>query len=219
MITAHLASLPERLDSLRQVLQSLTGQVDHIYVALNGHKEIPVFDIPNVTYRIFDNSLGDAAKFAFFNEVEGFVLSCDDDLIYKNGYVSHMLYKYSQHPGCILSLHGKKFNRPATGAHRGFQESYHCFNPKVGDSYVDTGGTGVMLINTKDIKITLADFPHRNMADIWLGKLAAQQGVKIVVVEHSANLLQYITPATTIWRSHTPGDDAYQVSILNSFLK
>ena len=66
--------------------------------------------------------------------------------------------------------------------------------------------------------------PTRGKADLLNGCLTAlfkttkDIDLEVVVVEHG-DLLQYIPPATTIWRSHTKEEDAYQVRILNSFLK
>ena len=76
-----------------------------------------------------------------------------------------------------------------------------------------------MLLNTKDIKIDISDFPVKNMADIFLGKLAKEQKVPIFVVEHKAGWLTYLNPQSTIWRSHTKEFDQYQDQVLNSFLK
>jgi len=221
MRTAHIASIPDREASLFQTLLSLTNQVKRIYVALNGYRKIPDYskNFNNIEFHLMNNSLGDAAKFAFVNKVSGFVFTCDDDLIYKPGYCDYMISKYNEFPGCIISLHGKKFVRPVIRAHRGFEENYHCFNPVLGNHYVDTGGTGVMLFNTKDIKLSIEMFPIKNMADIWVGKAAVEQNVKIVVVEHSGHWLRYITPKNTIWSDHTQEQDVCQVRILNSFLK
>lgn len=220
-LTVQIATLPDREVMLWQTVKSLYDQVDQFYIMLNGHKEEPGIPDPcnKIRYVKLNNEYGDAAKVLNFNDRDGFVFLTDDDLCYPPNYVSYMLAKYNQYKGCLISLHGKVFQRPARSAHAYFRENYHCLHTVVGDHRVDTGGTGVMLLNTKDIKIDIKDYPRPNMADIWTGLIAHSQRVPIFVVEHKAGWLGYLNPISTIWRSHTKEFDQYQVQVLNSFLK
>ena len=43
MTTAHIASIPSRVESLRQCVQAIYNQVDKVYVMLNGYNEVPEF--------------------------------------------------------------------------------------------------------------------------------------------------------------------------------
>lgn len=220
MLTVQIATLPDRETMLWQTVKSLYNQVDQFYIMLNGHETEP--RIPDhsdkIRYVKLRNEYGDAAKFLDFNKREGFVLTCDDDLVYPSNYASYMIGKYRELGG-IISLHGKLFQVPARSAHAYFKENYHCLHSTHGNHRVHTGGTGVMILNTRDIKIDISDFPVKNMCDIWLGKLAKEQNIPIFVVEHRAGWLTYLNPKNTIWRSHTKEIDQYQVSVLNSFLK
>ena len=219
-ITVQIATLPDREVMLWQTVKSLYQQADAFYIMLNGHKEEPRIPDPSdkIRYEKLQNEYGDSAKFLHFNEREDFVFSCDDDLSYPPNYCAYMINKYRQLGG-IITLHGKVFQRPARSAHAYFRENYHCLHTVHGDHRVDTGGTGVMLLNTKDIKLDIKDYHRPNMADIWTGKLAKEQKIPIFVVEHKAGWLTYLNPVSTIWRSHTKEFDQYQVQVLNSFLK
>lgn len=219
--TVHIATLPERSGSLALCVDSLYPQVDAIYVMLNGHESIPKLNDPleKIHYELLDNSRGDAVKILDYDKREGFLFLCDDDLVYPPNYCEYMIAKYHQHPHSLITLHGKVFQRPVVSAHRGFRENYHCLHTVVGNHIVDTGGTGVMLINTADIKLDINRCLRKNMLDIWVGLLAHEQRVPIVAVEHRAGWLRYLSPPKTIWLSHTKEDDAYQVRILNSFIK
>ena len=221
MITAQIATLPDRETMLWQTVKSLYNQVDQLWIMLNGHKEEPRIPDPSgkIHYELLDNSLGDAAKVLNFNDREGFVFLCDDDLVYNNGYCNYLLSKYKQYNGCIITGHGKKFVIPVRSAHAYFKENYHCLHSVTADHQVHSGGTGVMLLNTKDIRLDISDFPVKNMCDIWMAKAAHSQKVPIIVVEHKAGWLTYLNPVSTIWRSHTKEFDQYQVQVLNSFLK
>lgn len=220
MVTVQIATLPDREVMLWQTVKSLYNQVDEIFIMLNGHTEEPKIPDPSdkIRYVKLRNEYGDAAKVLNFNDRDGFVFFCDDDLAYPPNYCTYMINKYRQLGG-IITLHGKVFQRPARSAHAYFRENYHCLHTVMGDHRVDTGGTGVMLLNTHDIKIDISDFPRKNMCDIWLAKIAHAQKIPIFVVEHKAGWLTYLNPQSTIWRSHTKEFDQYQVQVLNSFLK
>lgn len=216
-VTAHIASVPEREDSLYRVLKSLTQQVDQIFVSLNGYDHIPKWnDIQNVLYKMYNNEYGDATKFASINEVEGTALICDDDLVYTLNYADYMQRKMRQFR-CPVSLHGKVYgNKPIQSFKRSPTERYHYLHTVIGDHMVDIVGTGVLAFDTSMVKLSLADFPTPNMADIYFAKLCKQQGVPLMVVEHSNNTVRYLHQSSTIWiNTH---DDSLQTKVLNSFL-
>ena len=221
MICAGMATVRERERLFRKALNSICGQVDNITVVLNNYDTVPLWlsKMRNVNCVLSDNRLGDAGKFLHIDQCNGFYVSVDDDLIYPPNYVPYMMSKYMQHVGSIITLHGKLFKRPIESSHRGITQSFHCLRPVKGDHIVDTGGTGVMLLNTNDIKISINDFIVPNMADIWLSKLAKEQGVNIVVVEHNHGWLKYLNPVKTIWGAHDREKDAYQAKVLSSFLE
>ena len=209
------------MEGLRLSLDSLYSQVDEIYVSLNGHEVKPYYDDidDKITWIFLDNSLGDAAKVFGLENRKGFIFLCDDDLAYPDNYVAYMMSKYDQHKGCIITLHGKVFQHPVRRSHGGYRENYHCLHTSVGDHIVDTGGSGVMLFHTDDFRITVNECPYKNMLDVWIGKKARESGVKIVAVEHKAGWLKYLSPLKTIWNSHTREDEAYQVKVLQSFIR
>jgi hypothetical protein len=199
MITAHLATIPDRLDILPMVLESLTSHVDHIYVALNGHSEIPSINIPNVTYKFCSNQFGDAHKFEFINEVQGLALITDDDLTWNKPAIDLLRQKAEQYK-CPVSLHGKSYSKPFRGF-RGFSGNYRCLNTVIGDHPVDIIGTGTLMFNTDMVKICMSMFPYPNMADVLFSRLCKLQGVTLMVAEHRAGIIGYLNPKTTIWQN------------------
>jgi len=199
MITAHLATIPDRLNILPQCLESISPHVDHIYVALNGHKEIPSINIPNVTYKFCDNSGGDAHKFEFISEVNGFVLVTDDDLTWSEEAIELLARKVELYK-CPVSLHGKKYNKPFRGF-KCYAGNYRCLNTVIGDHPVDVIGTGTLMFHTDMVKVSMSMFQAPNMADIWFSRLCKLQGVPLMVVEHKAGIVGYLYPKTTIWTS------------------
>jgi hypothetical protein len=215
MITAHLATLPDRLHNLPACLNSLAPHVDHIYVALNGHIEIPNLDIPNVTFKLCDNNKGDAHKFEFINDVSGLVLITDDDLTWTKEGIDILVGKVEQYK-CPCSLHGKKYGRPFKGF-KHFMGNYRCLNTLVGDHEVDVIGTGTLMFDTSMVLLSMADFPVKNMADVWFSKICHEQRVGLMAVEHRAGVVGYLSPPTTIWQQTK--DYSLHNQVIANFLK
>jgi len=218
MITAQIASLPERVDSLHNTVNSLLPQVDKLFVALNGYTKVPDFLLENekIEYVILDNSLGDAAKFYDIEKREGYIFTCDDDLVYPKKYVEYMISKIKLHRSPV-SLLGKIYDKtPIASFKVDYTTLYRCLGTVHKDRQVDVGGTGAMAFHTDDIKVRLSDFPVKNMADIWMAKVAKEQDVSIWVVEHSRNYVKYTSFPYRIWVDTK--DDSIQTEILNSIL-
>jgi hypothetical protein len=219
-IVVGIASLPEREDALLRVVNSLKAQADLIYVALNGYDHVPegLRSLYNVKCEILDNSLGDSAKFLHVGEFHNFYyFRCDDDLEYPKIHIPYMMCKIKQY-NAIVTLHGRKYHRPVTSFKRGFSLNYHCLHSYNYDIELDLGGTGVMAFDTSQFKLSIADFPIKNMADIHVAKKAHEQNIKIMGVEHKNTYLTYLPPkGSTIWQTSGKGDE--QTRILREFLK
>ena len=215
MITAHLASLGSRRNLLPIVLQSISPHVDHIYVALNNYATIPELDIPNVTFKMCDNSKGDAHKFEFINDVEGLVLVTDDDLVW-NEYAIYLLKEGVRKYKCPCSFHGKAYPRPFTTFKR-FSGNYRCLNTVGSDTPCDIIGTGTLMFDTSMVKLSMQNFPYPNMGDVLFSKLCHDQGVKLQIIKHNAGIVGYLHPKETIWTSTK--SYALHDSIIKDFLK
>ena len=82
-VMVGVASIPERVGSLEQVVASLAPQVDRIHVALNDYDSIPAFfSAYDHVFPILTSpdNLGDAEKFAAVDDWDGIVATCDDDI-------------------------------------------------------------------------------------------------------------------------------------------
>jgi len=219
MITAQIASVPDRVDSLHLTVTSLIDQVDQIFVGLNNYDEVPSFlQHDKIVSVLMDNSLGDAAKFYDVEQRDGYVLTCDDDLIYPQGYVGYMTSAVDRHK-CVVTLLGKRYdNRPIASYRRGYTHIKRALLSVALDEEVHVGGTGCMAFHTDHLKVSIDDFKKPNMADLWMAKVAHEQGVKIMVIAHPQRYLTHRRHAVGIW--NTSGRlDGYQTEVINSFLK
>lgn len=214
MITAQIASIPSRRGMLKKVVESLRPQVDKLQVALNNYNSTPEF-LRGCEVVHLDNSTGDAAKFYNVGNVKGYIFTCDDDIVYPQKYVKYMVSKVKQYRS-IVTLHGRAYPRPFQCYRSG--TNYHCIGTVKKDVKVDLGGTGVMAWHSDIIRVKYSDFKIRNMADVWMAKLAHEQKVSIICVAHNTGYLRYLNPIDTIWREQRKNNFAVQDSILKSFL-
>ena len=199
-----------RIDSLVRSLESIYNQCDEINVCLNNHNG----EIPEILYRdkvnlfFTDNSKGDAFKFLMLEESNGYFLTIDDDLIYPEGYVDHMVSKCIEHGNKkIITLHGRSFSSfPINSYYKSASERYACLEDVKNDVIVQFGGTGVMCFHTSLLKVSIDDFLYPNMADIWIGKFAKQRNIPILCLQHSKGYIGYIHQNTTIFNEHSTND-------------
>ena len=218
MVTAGIASIPQREDCLKSTLKSIRNQVDLIFVSLNGYEHTPPYlkFMDNVSYTFSDNRLGDAMKFIYAGKVSGYFIGIDDDIIYPTGYVDYMISKCNEY-NCPVSLHGKTFSYPVENYHQGFTRNFHCRSQVIGDHHVDVIGTGVCCFKTSQLVISIDDFLAPNMADLWFALAAKRQGSDLMVVEHSANWIGYMEQPWTIWRNKPRNGE--ETKIINEILK
>jgi len=219
MITVGIASIPEREESLKQVIDSLTRQADLIAVVLNSYKEIPswIKEYDNVICDIGDNALGDAMKFALAESAKGLYVSWDDDLVAPPDAI-WKLHRGVTKYNWVCSFHGRKYLSPVTNFKK-FAGNYRCLGNVSEDVHVDFIGSGCTAFDTGRLRLSLHDFKSRNMADVYLSKAATDQGVPMMVLAHPEGYLKYIAPqrGTTIWEQTQ--DYTEHVKIMQTFIK
>jgi hypothetical protein len=222
MITAQIATIPERTGLLKLVVHSLLNQVDPIdrlNIMLNGHNQVPQFlNHSRITYYFMDNSKGDGAKFHNLKGVKGYIFTCDDDLIYPHDYTRVMISKLKEYDNkVILTNHGRiMLPKPVGNAYSDRRVSYHCLEEVTVNFELSIGGTGVMAWHSDYFYPDVNKMLIKNMADIWIAKFAHEQNCKIHINPHKEGWIKYLQPEHTIW------DDAYQhpeemTALYNSF--
>lgn len=117
-ICAAIASYPERELLLRDAVNSLLPQVDHLFVYLNNYRAVPDYLISSpfarkLHYILDTNSTRRAsAKFFWLDKHPGYWLICDDDIIYPSDYASVMQEKFHAHGARrLVGAHGTIFSR------------------------------------------------------------------------------------------------------------
>ena len=223
-VTASLASIPSRETSLEQVVKSLLPQVDRLNVYLNEYREIPAF-LRHSKIRVATSqeqgNRGDAGKFYWADEVEGYHFTCDDDFRYPVNYIATLVaaLKATEHKA-VVGVHGTCFLDPFE-SYRKSRRRLHCLAQVEQDEFVHVLGTGVLAYHTSTIKVSREDFLLPNMADIWFGLAAQKQQVPCLCLKHSANWLEYLLPedADTIWAHTVPRSPVHPMNVLTEMDK
>lgn len=221
MITAQLATIPGREQSARRTIASLINQVDSLTVTYN-HPDLEItdafadavreFNQEKLRIRLADNSLGDAEKFVDVEKLTGYVLTCDDDLIYPVNYVQEMIRHVDTFNGiAIITLHGRNLLPGKISSYYAPSnriEAFHCLKDVEGYHLVQSGGTGVMAWNADKVRIENGWFMEPNMADVWVAVNARRIEVPIFVAPHRWDWLQYQEQpeGSTIWEQHFEND-------------
>ena len=158
----------------------------------------------------------DSGKFLHASIYNAVYYGIDDDLIYPVGYCDYLEDGVNRYNG-LVSLHGKKYLAPVSHFKK-WAGNYRCLGSVSSDTKVNVVGSGCCAFNTERLKVHIADFKKGGMADIWLSKIATEQGIPIMVLRHRSDYLQYTNIQTpTIWG--TTHDYTEHTRILRSFIK
>lgn len=189
-IYACLTTIFNRTKSLEETVNSLLPQVDKIFIFLHGYTPVnlPSFlenDRIELAYDLEWGDRGDIDKFHFVKDLEGYILVCDDDLIYPEDYAERMVNAVERHNReTLITAHGTiVFPLPIANYYMD-RYCYPCLSDVFEEVQVQIGGTGVMAFHT-DINFDpiLVD-KTPNMADIWIGIWAMQKQIPIYVEPH-----------------------------------
>lgn len=241
MIIAQLASIPERHSILHRVVSSLINQVDEIrlslYVpleSLTANDDEPgkqSYEVPawmkheKIKLTFHDNQYQDGSKFLRAPTEPGhYVLVCDDDIAYPEGFVQHMisLLKNPFKDRSILSIMGKVMQpRPIRSY---FKDELICcktFETQKALYAVEIPGTCAMVYCTDHVVITTEAMKSPN-SDICVGVWAKQNGVRCYVIPHGAT---WLTDLTSLLPAGSPnmfdrykGDDSVLTTYVNAHL-
>jgi hypothetical protein len=217
---AFIASIPDRVEMLKETVRSLLPQVDEIYLSLNNYSAtegmcIKAMDVDRIHIEFLDNKLGDSSKFYFTRKLKDvYAFICDDDMAYPQNYVSYMISKIEEYKRkAVVSLHGRTLNLPITAYYSGANKQYIFTKEVKQDVPVHVIGTGCMAYHSDTIQVSIDNFPSKNMADVHFSVAAHKKGIPLIVVKHRENWIPYMAPENTIYKEMC-NNDSEQVSRL-----
>lgn len=222
-VTFNLASIPSRIDSLHETILSVLPQADFINVYLNDFAHIPEFLYhPKIKYFKSQDEvgdLGDAGKFYCVDELEGYIFTIDDDLIYPSNYVETMIAHIERfNRKAVITCHGRLFNhgRPIESIYRDFSAVFACTR-STNESFIHMPGTGVTAFHADTCRPGLCVFEASNMADVWLAIYCQRNAIPVFCLSHPSKWIKESKRYDrnyTIW-NFCHGDDSFQTEQIN----
>jgi hypothetical protein len=196
-----MATMPTRAASLPCALHSILGQVDSLYLYLDGIDEVPAAarDDPRVV-PVFSKDvpgLGCDGKFiALVRESEPFLfVGVDDDLVYPPDYVARLAAERAAVAcPCIVGVHGVRLQQPLQSYLRD-RIVFHFAKACAVREPVHVLGTGTLLFDTHDIRFDPRDWSPPNVTDLQVGLEAAQRSLPLYSIAREAGYLGAIGEA------------------------
>ncbi|ASQ47047.1 hypothetical protein [Legionella clemsonensis] len=224
MITAKIASIPERVHQLELTIKLFLEQVDKIEVYLNNYDNVPVF-LRHKNIQIFTSQefgeRGDIGKFYQVERAFGYIFTLDDDLIYPADYVSTLVDKIDTYKRkALICAHANILPKRKISSYYKDKQGIHFAKKLVKDTLADIPGTGTLAFHTDNIKLNHTIFLTPNMSDIWLAIYAKQNNIPVISVSRpDLWIKQAIGNAfeKSIYAFYHR-NDAYQTNIVNKEL-
>lgn len=214
MITASLTTIPDRTKALKETIKSLLPQVDKLNVYLHGYKEMPQFlknEKIEVAFDLEHGDHGDIDKMAWCDEVKGYHLVCDDDLIYPPDYAKKMVKAINSYDKkALVSFHGAVLKKLPIARYYQDRIVLPCLGNVDKNYEVSILGTGTMGYHST-IKMDKIDLKDKlpNMLDIHVSLWAKQNKIKTYAIAHKEGWIQHsknVDMNKTIFAIHQHND-------------
>lgn len=212
MIVAAVATMPERLLYLENVVRTIRPQVDILRVYLNNFVERPAF-LTEEEGRLSHEAagdLGDLGKLYWLDGKEGtghsHYMTLDDDIGYPADYAARMVSEFDARGGkAIVGVHGSEFDDPIVDFVTSRKDRFRFYQGLDTPRRAHILGTATTLLSRATIQLDISkDFPLRNAADLQLAVAAQKQRVPLVAVPRPEGWLTELRPWTeegfSIWK-------------------
>jgi hypothetical protein len=185
-IVAGMATMPSRTQTFRPALASVIGQVDRLYLYLDGHAQIPEEVrgddrvVPILSREVPGlNANGKLLGLAL--ETAPCLFVCvDDDFAYAPDFVDHLRAGLAQHADrAVVGYHGVMLRRPFARYNEDRESVPYESRPRVARP-VDAIGTGAAMFSSRALRFDVRNWPHVNMVDLGLAIEAAKAGLPMI---------------------------------------
>jgi hypothetical protein len=225
-IVAGMATLAGRNDTFRRALPTIMGQVDRLYLYLDGYSEIPesVRGDPRLTAVLshdLPNLHANGKLLGLALEPGDFLyVSVDDDFWYAPKLVGHLRAGLSRYDDrAVVGYHGVLLRRPLTGYNRDKRTIPYTSRP-IEDRPVDAIGTGAAMFRSSNLRFDVREWPYTNMVDLGLAVEATR--VKLPMIS-LARRKRYLQPLANEQPDsiavHLRRDDSRQTALAQELLR
>lgn len=200
-VFASVCSIPAREKQLKQVIDRLEPQTDHIFVYLDKYPEIPVFllnrsDVSVWQSKDFNLDMRDNAKFLAYDRLkrehsEFYYVTCDDDLRYPPDYVRTLIDRLDRYDRkVVVGLHGVICEEQPT-AYFTRRFLYHFISATLRESrLVNNLGTGTVAFHSSLFdRLDPLTWPEGGMVDILFSIEARRRHIPMLACDRQAGWL------------------------------
>lgn len=194
-----MATIPERIESLQQVLESVSKQVDILYLYLNNYTVVPSFiakfnNVYPILGKDYYGDLNATGKMIYLDllESDSYCFTFDDDVIYPDNYISYLTDVISSFNNKVaLAVHGS-----ITADHASwYYERHHIFYG--GDKLhqhmaINLAGSGCFAYHSSAVKMQFDAFLEKVFVDLNISLSCLQQNVPLLAVKRDENWLTFI---------------------------
>ncbi|HWW87825.1 MAG TPA: hypothetical protein VNZ26_29710 [Vicinamibacterales bacterium] len=189
-IVAGMATMPSRGETLPLALASIIGQVDRLYLYLDGHDEVPssIREQPKVTPILSRHvpDLRGAGKLLglTLEPAQGLFVSVDDDILYPDDYVASLCEGLrAQDYRAVVGYHGSILTRPFIR----YSESRTVFyfaEALRSACRVDVLGAGTVMFAPEVLRFDVRQWPDGlHVVDLRFAIEAAKRSVPLICLD------------------------------------
>jgi hypothetical protein len=221
-----MATMPSRLATFERALASIAGQVDRIYIYLDGHDRAP--DVIRSSRRIVPVASSDVPDLHANGKLLGLTmepgpflfLSVDDDLDYSPNFVEHLRRGLEQFDDqAVVGLHGSLLARPLLRYNA--DRTVFAYPHRLSVTRpVDVLGTGAVMFSSEVLRFDVRAWPYVNMVDLGLAMEAAKVGIPLICLKRKRHLVRTLAlnQPDSIYRNMI-ADDSRQTALAHELLR
>lgn len=219
-----LATMPSRLESVRQALPNILPQVDRLYLYLDQYDHVPAeftahSKIVPLLRKEGERPMGTSGKLLGLKAVSSPCLyfCFDDDILYPASYVDRLAAALHRHRyRVVVGVHARVFTPPI----RSYIRDGRILNFKDGltiDAVVDELGSGTIAFHSRCIALDPDRWAYLNILDLMLTIEAMRQDVPLVAVRRTRGFVQAIAEnqEDSLYREVLK-DDVIQTALLQT---
>lgn len=193
MIVAGMATMPSRMHTAPRAIYSLLGQVDRLWLCLDGFETVPDFaSHPKIIHQHGADHGGLKAEGKFLglalDQHATIYVSADDDMIYPSGFVRH-LYRICRlhHRPVAVGTHGSVFKSKINSYVKDRNVTLSRRSQYIPWKKVDVLATNGTVHIVDDLKFDCREWTYRNQVDLNFLQEAKAQNVELATVMRRRN--------------------------------
>ena len=201
-IVAGMATMPSRMHTFNLSFSSLIRQVDHLYLYLDGHQEVPAIAqgdsrVTPVFAKEIPNLHANGKFIGLKMEAQDCIYICaDDDIYFTFDFVKRMREALAlQQDRAIVGLHAARLVKPFVRYNQSRKLVTHYNDTLDKLALVDTIGTGAAMFASSAVSFDVEDWPRVSMADLGLSIEAAKKKIPLYSIERKYPLVATIEEA------------------------